>query len=316
MDLENGLTVHWVRVRISFLNGGCDLSAHVTLVGRTGPLAEGAANEQCVVQFTNVPEGSYHVSVSGQNTTEVDAGVVTMTAGGESDFDVHVNRAVTADRAGGQSALPVVSAVDLAVPAAARKEFDKANNLIARQDQGRQDSSHHDLDQAKDRLLQAIAIYPAYASAYNSLGVIYARHGDRVHEREVLEKAISLDSHFAPAYVNLGRMNIAAGDLPAAEAVLNKAYALAPTDPMTLVLLSFAQIGDNHFDDAIASSKKAHALGGTHAFVHQAAARAYERKRDAADAIAELEMFLKEEPTGTRSDAARKELEAVRAIPR
>jgi hypothetical protein len=42
---------------------------------------------------------------------------------------------------------------------------------------------------------------------------------------------------------------------------------------------------------------------------------AFEQKRDAADAITELEQFLKEEPEGQRADIARKELAAVRAIP-
>jgi hypothetical protein len=66
----------------------------------------------------------------------------------------------------------------------------------------------------------------------------------------------------------------------------------------------------------ITASRKAHALRGTHAFAHQLAARAFEQKRDAADAITELEQFLKEEPEGQRADIARKELTAVRAIPR
>ena len=73
---------------------------------------------------------------------------------------------------------------------------------------------------------------------------------------------------------------------------------------------------DKHFDQVITASRKAHALQGTHAFAHQLAARAFEQKRDAAGAITELEQFLKEEPEGQRADIARKELTAVRAIPR
>jgi regulator of sirC expression with transglutaminase-like and TPR domain len=51
-----------------------------------------------------------------------------------------------------------------------------------------------------------------------------------------------------------------------------------------------------------------------HAFVHRAAARAFEQKRQLASAIAELELFLQEEPDGSRADAARKEIEVVKSV--
>ena len=139
--------------------------------------------------------------------------------------------------------------------------------------------------------------------------------GDGAREREALQKAIGISDHFAPAYVNLGRMDIATGDFVRAESDLSKAASCDPTDAMTLVLLSYSELMDKHFDQVIATSYKAHTLQGPHAFVHQLAARAFEQKRDAADAIVELEQFLKEEPEGARAVLARKELAAVRAIP-
>ena len=148
-----------------------------------------------------------------------------------------------------------ISAADLAVPLRAQKEFDKANELVAKQD----------LTQAIRRLDKAIAMYPAYAGAYNNLGVIYARMGDRERERGALQKAISINDHFAPAYVNLGRMDISTGDFSGAESVLNKASALDPTDTMTLVLLTYAEFMDRHIDQAIATRVKAHTLAGPHA---------------------------------------------------
>jgi hypothetical protein len=44
------------------------------------------------------------------------------------------------------------------------------------------------------------------------------------------------------------------------------------------------------------------------------AARAFEKKNDGANAIAQLELFLKEEPPGPRAEAARKELQKVEAV--
>ena len=47
-----------VRVRVTFENGMCDASAQVRLTGRNGPVAEAVANDQCEVEFANVPAGT------------------------------------------------------------------------------------------------------------------------------------------------------------------------------------------------------------------------------------------------------------------
>jgi Flp pilus assembly protein TadD len=174
---------------------------------------------------------------------------------------------------------------------------------------GKQDLTH-----AEQRLRKAIAIYPDFAVAYNNLGVIYSRLGDHEREREALQKAISLDERMAPAYVNLGKMSIGAGDFASAETALNKASRFDPVDPATLILLAYAELMDRRFDEAVATSRKAHSLDKPHALAHRLAANALEQKGQAAAAIAELEIFLAEEPTGPRADAARKELADVRAV--
>jgi Tfp pilus assembly protein PilF len=304
-QFDAGMIIHRLRVRVAFVNGGCELSTHVRLMGRMGLLAEGIANDECVVDFVSVPVGTYHLIASGQNFEDTDTGSINLNSTGSPELEIRVKRAGEPERTAGVSASPFITAADLAIPRRAQKEFDKANELVAKQN----------LAQAIERLDKAIAVYPAYAGAYNNLGVIYARMGDREREREALQKAISINDRFAPAYVNLGRMNISTGDFSGAESVLNKASSLDPTDAMTLVLLTYSEFMNRDIDQAIATAGKAHTLAGPHAFVHQLAARAYEQKRDAASAITELEQFLKEEPEGSRADIARKELATVRAIP-
>jgi tetratricopeptide (TPR) repeat protein len=300
-QFDSGTSRQRLRVRVAFSNGFCDRSTHVRLLGRNGSVAEGDANEQCEVDLGNVPVGTYHLNVSGQNFSATDEAVSLSSA--STELEINVKRADNSD--GGALAGPMVAAADLAVPHSAQKEFDKSNDQIARQD----------FSKALQSLNRAIAIYPAYADAYNNLGVVYARLGDRDRERDALQKALSINDRFAPAYVNLGRMNIATGDFPNAESALTKAASYDPKDAMTLVLLAYSELMNKHFEDVITASRKAHALQGAHAFAHQLAARAYEQKRDAADAIVELEQFLKEEPEGQRADIARKELAAVRKIP-
>lgn len=220
------------------------------------------------------------------------------------EFDVPAVRVNEMDRTYGLHGGASLSASDLAAPSRARKEIDKANQLIAKQD----------LAQAEERLNRAIAIYPTYAVAYNNLGVIYKRLGDHVREREALEKAISLNDHYALAYVNLGRMSMIDADFPSAESSLDKASSCDPTDPVTLILLSYVEFMQGRFDQAVAASQRAHALRKPHAVAHRLAARAFERKRQRAGAIAELEMFLKEEPSGARADEARSELALVKSV--
>lgn len=274
-------------------------------MGSTGPIAQGAVDEQCEVEFVNVPAGTYQVSVSGHAITDGNGGTIEMTPTQYAEFEVKVRRSIDVGQNTGTAARAFVSASELAIPARAKKEFDKASELIAKQD----------FTKAIDKLKRAIVIYPGYANAYNNAGVVYGRLGDRVREREALQKAISINDHFEPAYVNLGRMNIAIGDFASAENALRQASSCDPTDAMTLVLLSYSQFMDKHFDEAIETSRHAHMLQGPHSSAHHIAARAFEQKHDAANAIEELQEFLEEEPTGREADAARKELATVLAIP-
>lgn len=200
---------------------------------------------------------------------------------------------------------PFVAALDLNIPRNARKEFDKANEFLEKQN----------WTQAIGKLHQAITIYPSFAVAYNNLAVAYARLGEQIEEREALEKAISINDHLPGAYVNLARMNIAANDFAQAEVLLDKASTLDPTDAMTLVLLAYAEFMDQQLDEAIATCRRVHSMPQAHAFAHRVAARAFEEKDQTAAALAELQLFLTEEQVGPRAEAARKELAGLRSMP-
>ena len=291
-----------VRIRISFSGEACDTSAHVTLVGHTGPITEARPNEQCNVDF-NLPDGTYHVRVSGRNFTDTDDQITT--SAGSTDFEIKIPTGDDSARMGMMALSPSVSVGDLRVPEKAQRELDKATKQINQQD----------FTKAIRTLHHAIDDYPNYAGAYNNLGVVYARLGDRQQERQALEKAVSLNDRFAPAYANLGRLSIKERDFPSAEEELKKASACDPLDGITLVLVAYSQFMQREMDKVIATSREAHVLKSPHAFVHQIAARAFEQKRDRNNAMAELELFLDEETLGPRADSARKELALLQAIP-
>jgi tetratricopeptide (TPR) repeat protein len=198
----------------------------------------------------------------------------------------------------------LVSAADLAIPARARKKFDKANGLLRKQDWRHA---------AKD-LEKAVSIDPGFAGAYNNLGVAYANLGDIASERDALQKAIELNDHFALAFVNLGRMDITNGNYPAAQAAFENASTLDATDPIALTLLAYAELQQGHLSQTVGASQKAHALSEPHALAHRFAARAFEQQGQFESAIAELTEFLKEEASGPRADSAREEIEVVRRL--
>ena len=266
--------------------------------------AETYTDDRGRAQFVSVALGTYQVSVSGQSIQatvsdpfEVDERKTTQS------ILVTVKPAAANGEANASNAgSPTVSASDLKVPEEASHEFDKATKLIAKQQ----------WQKAIEQLNKALALYPAYAEAYTNLGVVYARLGDSDKERDALQKAIAANGHFAPALVNLARLEMKDHNFAASEAHLNQATAVDPTDPQTLALLAQAQLLDHHYEEAIATAGRVHAMSHeSYALVHYVAARACERLNRLPDAVNEFKLFLSEEPPGERATAARQEMVAI-----
>ena len=131
-QLDTGSILRRVRVRVAFANGACDVATRVRLIGRSGTVAEGGTNDQCEAEFVNVPVGTYHLNVSGQNFANTED-IVNLSSG-STEFEIKVKRTSDPEGTAGVPASAFVSAVDLGIPAGAQKEFDKANELIGRQD--------------------------------------------------------------------------------------------------------------------------------------------------------------------------------------
>jgi Flp pilus assembly protein TadD len=286
-----------VRVHLAFASGRCDTSTKVELMQSTSSVARGIADKSCMVEFLAVPPGVYRLVISGRGFMGIETGEITLTSFDNEPIEVSIPTSEGQDNAALHPASTSVS--DLGIPKRAAKKFDNANREMERQEWGA----------AADSLKQAIAIYPRYAAAYNNLGVVYAREGDRGREADALHRAITIDSSYVPAYVNLGRMDIAEEDFTDAEAELKRANALEPEDGVIWVLLSYAEYMNHQLDDAVNACRRVHQLNTVpHAFAHWTAAFALEAKNQIAEAGAEFSTFVSEEPTGQRADAARKEL--------
>lgn len=303
--LAHGSNSGRLHVRLVFSDGHpCNLRVHVVLLNGASstPVGESYTDQDGTADFADLATGTYHLVASGDGIEETDSGRVDVNAGDAAQSFVTVKRSgetVPAARNPG-----TVSAVELNIPVEAKKDFDNARTFMAKQN----------WNKAKDELLKAVASYPQYASAYNNLGVVYARLGDRVHERESLQTAIRLDDHFAAALVNLATMAVVDHNLAEAEPLLNRAAGADPNNVQTLVLLAKVQFAQQHWEAAVATCHKVHFVHlGEEPFGHYIAAQALERENRPSDAVSELHTFLEEEPTGPRADAIRKEMAASEA---
>jgi tetratricopeptide (TPR) repeat protein len=82
--------------------------------------------------------------------------------------------------------------------------------------------------EARETLLQAIALEPAFAKPYEDLGTLLLRDGDANEARRYLEESIKLDGGQASAYASLANACHQCGDLEAAEEAHRKFMALSP----------------------------------------------------------------------------------------
>lgn len=300
-----------VNVHVYYSNDrGVGSHFRVRLMSGSGstPVAESFTDERGLVQFLRVLVGVYHVIVTGDEIREADSGpfeVDRRKATQDIFITVHsVSEAAANQPLSGRSSVAVP---DLNIPSKAHKEFEKGIQAMADQDWNR----------ALQRLSRAIELYPQYAMAYNNLGLVYGRINDPAHEREALEKAIALDDHLVPALINLAKLSFRDGNAPRAESLLEAAVRSEPKSVESLTLLAQAQLLDQHFDAAVSTAQSVHAMSHQNfAVVHFIAARAYERENRLSDAILELQIFLKEESTGTRADQVRAELSRLQQNPR
>ena len=291
-----------VRIRIAMeSNRGCDPHTHVSLIDNSTPaIVEGFANSDCTVDFFGVSPGNYSVVVTGPGIVGSENREYEIDNRRVQDLDVRVRTSGESKSEHTDSAM--VATTNLAVPRGAKKKFESAGQSIAK----------NDLPKALEQLRKAIDIYPTYADAYNDLGVVYRRLGDMAKSREALQEALRLNDRLAPAYANLARLEIADRNYPAAENLLEQATATGLDDTPTLMLLASVQLLTQHYDQVVTNCHRVHATPQVpHAVAHYMAATAYEHENRPAEALAELRTFLSEEQTGTRADAARKEISAL-----
>jgi VWFA-related protein len=188
----------------------------------------------------------------------------------------------------------MVSQLDLKAPKEAKKEFEK----------GYQYYSRKDYQSAIEHLAKALAAYPDYVAAHNTLGSAYLGLDRNDEAREQFAKAAVLDPHLPLAFLNLAYAETALHHYSAAQVAAQKASAIAPLDLQVLTLLAFSQLMNKDYAASAGTADKAHDTKEPgHAIVHFYAAAAWDHQNDVDHATAELKKLIAEDP---KSDAAAK----------
>jgi Tfp pilus assembly protein PilF len=278
------------------------IEVRVQLTNNAGvPVSENFAHDG-MTQFPIQP-GTYRLRVSGPDIEETTSDSFTV-FGGEGAPMQFVRVKMRPQPGQGGSTQGTVSASELNVPDKAKSEVRKAHDEMA----------HQQWKKAVTHLEKAIEIYPQYATAYNDLGVAYIKTGDSARARQSFEKAAEFNEHTGMAYLNLARFSLSEQNYPETIRLVNRALSLNPNHPEALLMLANSELATGQYASALVHARKVHDLNHERfAVTHVIAARALEAEQKPAQAVAEYEMFLKEDPNSPRAAAVRDALKRVAA---
>ncbi len=266
-------------------------------------LTEAFTDDQGEIPTFKVFPGNYRLRITGANILETITPSFRVSPFESNHIEfVRVKYKPAGDLDTPTSTQGKISAAELNIPDKARDEFEKGN-LALEKDQ---------TAEAKRRLEHAVSIYPRYAAAWNTLGVISMKAGDVANGSDFFDKALAADPQFAAAYVNRGKILFSKADFKSAEESLQKAVTISPLDPEATTLLATAQLQNGELAQAVETARKVHQMphsgfGGA----HLVAASALEKLKQPAEALAEYRLYVAETPTGTNVARARSRIEQL-----
>lgn len=189
-----------------------------------------------------------------------------------------------------------VAELDAAVPAKAKKEFERATVAAA---EGK-------TTQAIAHLRQAISIYPLYLMAHNDLGAQLLGQGKLGEAAEELRRALEIDPKAFNPHLNLGIVLVQEKNFSEAAAILKVAVSLNASSPSARLYNGLALQGLKDLEGAERELKSAYELGGpgyATALFHLG--QVYMSRGDRQKAVAAFKNYLSEAPDGPNARQAR-----------
>jgi tetratricopeptide (TPR) repeat protein len=198
----------------------------------------------------------------------------------------------------------IVSASEMSqkAPTPAKKEYEKALKS----------SNRGNSAEAIDHLHRALALYPDYFLAWNTLGVQYLRLKQMDEAAKCFNKAMEKNPKYFDSQFNLGLVLIEQKKYPEAIVELNRAIDIDSSRAGTHLWLGFAMLQTGDLPTAESELSKAliesnSSLVAAHFYLAQVDVR----KGDLNEATRELNAYLKEVPNGEYSEDARQMLQKI-----
>lgn len=305
-------TVTTLRVDVSFTTGGRAPSGlRVQLLqglANAAPLEVEMTNSSGSADFPSLPPGDYRVEVSGPGIETTQSDIIHIGEG-----QVFESRLVVVRRTeDSSSSTPkgivgnTVTVAELNVPKEASQELERGNAEM----------QHNNWKKAAEHFNKAVSIYPQYASAYYNLSVAYSHLEKSDAQRDALEKALNINDAFVPALVGLAHLDVADHKPEQARPLLDKAVSTAPTNVEALALRVRVDFLQGQDQQAIADAQTVHGLPHQgYATVHYTAAAAFQRLNQIPQMLAQLQLFLEEDPKNPRADYVRQTIAELQGSP-
>lgn len=192
-----------------------------------------------------------------------------------------------------------VSMTNLRAPEAARKEYER----------GEQDLARKRWAEAATHFEKAVAEYPQYASGWSELGAALARQDKPAEAEDALKRAISADPKYIKPYAQLAQLLGDQKRWADSVEVAERAFRLNPIEfPQVYCAHARASLELGKLDEAEKSVRQAidndaqHTVPQAEYFLAQILAA----KGDRAEASKHLKVYLKLDKRGEYAEAARK----------
>lgn len=151
------------------------------------------------------------------------------------------------------------------------------------------------LAEAEANFKQAIQADPAYAGAYNNLGITYERLGNEQAQAQ-FERAIQLMPDFTHAHFNLARILMKKASVPAAVAELQKTIKIDPNHVGALNMLGMALGRQQKFAEARTHLERAVYIDPNHSEAHNNLGAVYAAQGHLRQALEQFEAALRLDP--------------------
>jgi tetratricopeptide (TPR) repeat protein len=301
-------SVTTLRIDVVFVTGGrAAPGVRVQLMqglATATPLDVVMTNSSGSAEFRNLVSGDYRVEVSGEGIETTQSNVIHI-----GDARVFESKMVAVRRSeednisepkGGLGNM--VSVAELNVPKEASRE-------LARGDVEMQQSNWK---KAAEHFSKAVSIYPQYASAYYNLSAAYLRLGKSDAQRDALQKALKVNEKFVPALVSLAHLELADHKPEQARPLLDTAITADPTNVEALALRVRVAFIQGQDQQALADAQKVHDMPHSgYATVHYTAAASFQRMNRIPEMLAQLQLFLQEDPKNQLAEYVRKTIAEV-----